>query len=321
MTNNIGVLAGTYTTPAMHAEVVGVPTNTMMTGPLSRRRPSRGRLRHGDHGRTAPPSELGIDPAELRRRNTVPPEAMPYKTALVYTYDCGDFGRNLADGLKMGDYAGFEKRRAESKKRGKLRGLGFSNTVEASNAGLIEHAEIRFDPSGTLTVSVGTHDHGQGHGTTFRQIIASRFGVEPHQIHFRFGDTDQVTIGTGTFGSRSTASAGTAMLMAAQKIIDKGTRIAAHLMEAGEHDIVFEDGKFTVAGTDKSIGTDRARAQGIRAGQPAEGHRSLDCSTTAPSTAVTTPIRTAAMSAKWRSTRKPANMRSCVIPRSMTSAT
>jgi carbon-monoxide dehydrogenase large subunit len=178
---------------------------------------------------------------------------MPYKTALVYTYDCGDFGKNLEDCLKLADYAGFAKRRAESEKCGKLRGIGIASTVEASNAGLIEHAEIRFDPTGTLTVLVGTHDHGQGHQTTFRQIIAEKFGVDPARIAFKYGDSDQIMIGTGTFGSRSTACAGTAMLMAADKIIAKAIRIAAHTLEAGEHDIEFKNGTFSIAGTDKTV--------------------------------------------------------------------
>jgi aerobic carbon-monoxide dehydrogenase large subunit len=128
-----------------------------------------------------------------------------------------------------------------------------SSTVEASNAGLIEHAEIRFDPTGTVTVSVGTHDHGQGHGTTFRQIISDRLGIGPERIRFNYGDTDVIAIGTGTFGSRSTISAGTAMIIAAEKIVAKGRRIAAHMMEAGEHDIVFEKGRFVIAGTDKAV--------------------------------------------------------------------
>jgi len=178
---------------------------------------------------------------------------MPYKTALIYTYNCGDFPRNLEDGLKLADVAGFEERRKQSEARGRLRGLGISSTVEASNAGLIEHAEIRFDPTGTVTVSVGTHDHGQGHQTTFRQIISDKLGIAPEHIRFNWGDTDQIAIGTGTFGSRSTVSAGTAMLMAAEKIVAKGRRIAAHMMEAGEHDIEFERGRFVVAGTDKAV--------------------------------------------------------------------
>jgi carbon-monoxide dehydrogenase large subunit len=251
-TNNIGVLAGTYVIPAMHVETTAVMTNTMMTGPYrGAGRPEAAYVIETMADLAA--RQLGIDPAELRRRNMIPAGAMPYRTALIYTYDCGDFGKNLEDCLKLADYAGFAVRRRESQKRGKLRGIGVSSTVEASNAGLIEHAEIRFDPTGTVTLSVGTHDHGQGHATTFRQIISDRLGIPPDRIRFNYGDTDQIAIGTGTFGSRSTVSAGTAMLIAAEKIVAKGRRIAAHMMEAGEHDIEFERGRFVVAGTDKAI--------------------------------------------------------------------
>jgi aerobic carbon-monoxide dehydrogenase large subunit len=251
-TNNIGVLAGTYVIPAIHVETSAVMTNTMMTGPYrGAGRPEAAYVIETMADLAA--RQLGIDPAELRRRNMIPAGAMPYRTALIYTYDCGDFGKNLEDCLKLADYAGFAARRRESQKRGKLRGIGVSSTVEASNAGLIEHAEIRFDPTGTVTVSVGTHDHGQGHATTFRQIISDRLGIPPDRIRFNYGDTDQIAIGTGTFGSRSTISAGTAMLIAAGKIVAKGRRIAAHLMEAPEHDIEFERGRFVVAGTDNAI--------------------------------------------------------------------
>jgi carbon-monoxide dehydrogenase large subunit len=251
-TNNIGVLAGTYVIPAIHVETTAVLTNTMMTGPYrGAGRPEAAYVIETMVDLAA--RQLGIDPAELRRRNMIPAAAMPYRTALIYTYDCGDFGKNLEDCLKLADYAGFAARRRESQKHGKLRGIGVSSTVEASNAGLIEHAEIRFDPTGTVTVSVGTHDHGQGHATTFRQIVSDRLGIPPDRIRFNYGDTDQIATGTGTFGSRSTVSAGTAMLIAAEKIVAKGRRIAAHLMEAGEHDIEFERGRFVVAGTDKAI--------------------------------------------------------------------
>jgi carbon-monoxide dehydrogenase large subunit len=251
-TNNIGVLSGTYVIPAQHVEVNGTLTNTMLTGPYrGAGRPEAAYVMETMVDLAA--RELGIDRAELRRRNMIPAAAMPYKTALVYTYDCGDFGKNLEDCVVLADYAGFAKRRAESEKLGKLRGLGIASTVEASNAGLIEHAELRFDPTGTITVFVGTHDHGQGHQTTFRQIIADKLGIDPARIALRYGDTDQIMIGTGTFGSRSTACAGTAMLIAADKIIAKGTRIAAHMLEAGEHDIEFKDGRFAVAGTDKAV--------------------------------------------------------------------
>ena len=267
-TNNLGVLAGTYVIPAIHVEITGVITNTMMTGPYrGAGRPEAAYVVETMMDLAA--RKLGVDPAELRRRNMIPASAMPYRTALVYTYDCGDFGKNLEDCLKLADYAGFAARRRESEQRGRLRGLGVSSTVEASNAGLIEHAEIRFDPTGTVTVSVGTHDHGQGHATTFRQIMADRLGLPPDRIRFVYGDTDRIAIGTGTFGSRSTVAAGTAMILAAEKIIAKGRRIAAHMMEAGEHDIEFEAGRFTVAGTDKAVGlVEVARAAFVPARLP-----------------------------------------------------
>jgi carbon-monoxide dehydrogenase large subunit len=251
-TNNLGVLAGTYTTPAVHVEVSGILTNTMMTGPYR----GSGRPEAAYFMETLidiAARELQIDRVELRRRNTIPPEAMPFKTGLVYTYDCGDFPKNLEDCVVMADYAGFAKRREESRRHGKLRGIGVVNTVEASNAGRIEHAEIRFDSTGTVTVSVGTHDHGQGHQTSFRQIVSDKLGIDPARIRFEWGDTDRIAAGTGTFGSRSTISAGTALLLASDKVIAKGTRIAAHLMEASEQDIEFKAGTFLVAGTDKSV--------------------------------------------------------------------
>jgi carbon-monoxide dehydrogenase large subunit len=251
-TNNLGVLAGTYVLPAIHVEVDATLTNTMMTGHYrGAGRPEAAYVLETMVDLAA--RELGIDPAELRRRNTIPADAMPYRTALVYTYDCGDFGRNLADCMAKSDYAGFEARHRKSLAHGKLRGIGMSNTVESSNSGLIEQAELRFDAGGTLTVAMGTHDHGQGHGTAFRQIVADKLGIPPDRVRYHYGDTDQVAIGTGTFGSRSMVAGGTALLIAADKIIAKGKRLAAHAMEAAEDDIVFEAGKFVVTGTDRSI--------------------------------------------------------------------
>jgi carbon-monoxide dehydrogenase large subunit len=251
-TNNLGVLAGTYVIPAIHVEVTGVLTHTMMTGHYrGAGRPEAAYVLETVVDLAA--RALALDPAELRRRNTIPADAMPFQTALVYTYDCGDFGRNLQDCLAKADHAGFAARRAESELRGKLRGIGISNTVAATNFGLIEHAELRFDPTGTLTLAMGTHDHGQGHATSFRQIIADKLGIGPDRVRFKYGDTDQVAIGTGTFGSRSMVAGGTALLMAADKIIAKGRKLAAHLMEADEHDVAFAHGRFTVVGTDKAI--------------------------------------------------------------------
>jgi carbon-monoxide dehydrogenase large subunit len=251
-TNNLGVLAGTYVLPAIHVEVNATLTNTMMTGHYrGAGRPEAAYVLETLVDLAA--RKLAIDPAELCRRNTIPASAMPYRTALVYTYDCGDFGKNLEDCVAQADYADFERRRAESKARGKLRGIGMSSTVASTNVGLIERAELRFDPTGTLTIAMGTQDHGQGHATSFRQIIADKLGMPPERVRFLHGDTDQVAIGTGTFGSRSMVAGGTALLAAADKIIAKGKRLAAHVLETGEHDIVFEQGRFIVAGTDKAI--------------------------------------------------------------------
>ena len=252
-TTNIGVLAGTYTTPAIHVEATGVVTNTMMTAHYrGAGRPEAAYVIETMVDLAA--RQIGMDPAEIRRINTIAPQQMPYKTALVYTYDCGDFGKNLEDCLVAADYDGFPARRAAARQVGKLRGIGISNTVEASNAGMVESAQIRFDNTGTLTLLMGTHDHGQGHGTTFKQILSGMLGLDTDVMRFSYGDTDELQIGTGTFGSRSAACGGTAVKMAADKIVEKGRRIAAHMLEAAEADIAFENGAFTVSGTDKSVG-------------------------------------------------------------------
>ena len=249
---NLGVLAGVYTTPAIHVEVTGVLSHTMLTGYYrGAGRPEAAYVIEALVDKAA--RELAIDPAELRRRNTIPADAMPFKTGLVYTYDSGNFLKNMEDCLQAADYAGFPARRHKAKARGKLRGIGVSNTIEASNSGMVEAAEVRFDPSGTVTLLVGTHDHGQGHATTFKQILCEMLGIEADRIRFQCGDTDQVVIGTGTMGSRSVAMGGSAVHAAAQKIIAKAKKIASHLLEAGEDDLVFEAGKFTVTGTDKSV--------------------------------------------------------------------
>jgi carbon-monoxide dehydrogenase large subunit len=249
---NIGVLAGTYTTPAIHVDVTGVATNTMLTAHYrGAGRPEAAYVIETLVDMAA--RELKMDPAELRRMNTIPVDAMPFKTALVYTYDCGDFEKNLDECMKIADYAGFPARREAAKARGMLRGIGVSNTIEASNAGMIETAEIRFDASGTLTLFMGTHDHGQGHGTTFKQMLSGMLGMDTDDMRFVYGDTDQVQSGTGTFGSRSAACGGTAVKMAADKIVERGKKIAAHLLEAAETDIEFADGAFSVAGTDRTI--------------------------------------------------------------------
>ncbi|HUB97267.1 MAG TPA: xanthine dehydrogenase family protein molybdopterin-binding subunit [Stellaceae bacterium] len=250
---NVGCLAATYKTQAFHVEVFGVMSHTQLTGHYrGAGRPENAYMIETMIDLAA--RELGMDKVELRRRNTVPPEAMPYKTGLVYTVDSGDFPKNLDQCLHMADYAGFAKRREEARRRGKLRGIGVSNTLEATASGLLEHAEIRFDATGTLTLHMGTHDHGQGHATTFKQILFDKLGIDSDLVKFKYGDTDTTVTGTGTFGSRSVACGGGAITIAADKVVNHGKKLAAHLLEAAEADLVFDKGKFTVAGTDKSVG-------------------------------------------------------------------
>src|SRR5271166_4515848 len=208
---------------------------------------------------------LGVAPAELRRRNTIPAGMMPFTTALGQIYDCGDFPKNLEDCLALADYDRAAERRDAAKQRGQLLGVGVATTVAASGGRDYEHAEIRFDPSGGVVLMTGSMDHGQGHGTTFKQVLSEKLGLDADLIRYRYGDSDLVTMGIGTFGSRSAQLAGSAIVVAADRLIDKGRKIAAHMMEAGVHDIAFEDGKFTIAGTARSVSVVEVAKQSFEA--------------------------------------------------------
>src|SRR5215831_4393888 len=197
--------------------------------------------------------ELGLDPIELRRRNMISPAAMPYQTALGPNYDCGEFAKNMETALAAADHAGFAARREEAKSRGILRGLGLANAIEAAAGPVPEYAEIRFNPGGTAMLLMGTKAHGQGHETAFKQILCERLGLDPSDIQYIDGDTDRVAFGMGSNGSRSMVVGGSALHPAAGKVIEKGKRLAAHLLEAAEADLEFTDGKFTVVGTDRNI--------------------------------------------------------------------
>jgi len=196
---------------------------------------------------------LGIDAAELRRRNTVPASAMPYTTAMKQVYDSGDFGKNLADALKLAEQSGLEQRREAAKKRGKVLGFGVATAVAATGGRDFEFAEVRFDQSGGVTLITGSMDHGQGHGTVYKQVLSEKLGIDAEKIRYEYGDTDLVDNGVGTFGSRSAILAGGAITVAAEKLVEKGKKIAAHMMEAATSDIVFEGGNFAIAGTDKKV--------------------------------------------------------------------
>ncbi len=267
---NAGTLVGVYAIPAAHVRVTGVLTNTSPTGPYrGAGRPEAAYVIErlvDDAAR-----ELGVDPVALRRRNLVPPSAMPYRTALGLRYDCGDFPGVLAAALARADAAGFPARRDATRRAGRLRGLGVAFAIERAAAPGPEFAEIRFDPSGTATCLVGTKSQGQGHETVFKQILHERLGLDPADVRFVDGDTDRVAFGTGTMGSRSTVIGGSAVWLAAGKVIAKGRRIAARLLEAAEADVGFAGGRFTVAGTDRSVGLrEVAHAAFHPAGLPAD---------------------------------------------------
>ncbi len=249
----IGTVLGVYLIPKAYINVVGVLSNTNPTAPYrGAGRPEAIYLIErliDDAAR-----ELGVDRIELRRRNMLPESALPYQSPVGPYYDCGEFEKNLDMALKLADVAGFGARKAASAKRGRLRGLGIINAIEqAAGTAQPEYAEIRFNPSGTATLLMGTKAQGQGHETMFKQILNERLGIDPNEVQFIDGDTDRVAFGMGTNGSRSTVLGGSALYFAADKVIEKGRKLAGHLLEAGEQDIEFAEGSFKIKGTDKAV--------------------------------------------------------------------
>jgi aerobic carbon-monoxide dehydrogenase large subunit len=196
---------------------------------------------------------------------------MPYLTPMRQTYDSGDFATNLEDALTLAGHDAIAARRDEARRRGKLLGIGVATTVAATGGRDYEHAEIRFDPAGGVVLLCGSMDHGQGHATTFKQVLSDRLGIDADRIRYRWGDSDLVTMGIGTFGSRSAQLAGSAIVTAADRLVDKGRHIAAHMMEAAAGDIVFEGGRFTIAGTDRSVAIEEVARKSFHAAQLPEG--------------------------------------------------
>ena len=256
------LLAGQYTTPAIYCEVTAVFTNTAPVDAYrGAGRPEATyvveRIVH------AAAVEMGIAQDDIRRRNFI--RSFPYQTPVALLYDTGGYDACLDGAMHIADVKGFAARKAEAAKRGKLRGLGYAAYIEAcgiapsniagalgARAGLYETGEVRVNPTGGVTVFTGSHSHGQGHETTFSQVVASRLGIPFENVEIVHGDTGRIPFGMGTYGSRSLAVGGTAIVKALDKVVAKGKKIAAHLLEAAETDIEFKDGKFTVAGTDRS---------------------------------------------------------------------
>ncbi len=257
------LLSGQYDIPAIYCEVDAVYTNTT---PVDAYR-GAGRPEATfvvERLVEVGAREQGMDPAELRRRNFI--KTFPHQTPVIMSYDAGDYGASLKKALDLADVKGFDKRKRESERAGKLRGLGYSNYIEACGiapsqavgslgcgVGLWESAEVRVNPTGSVEVLTGTHSHGQGHETTFAQIVAERLSIPIENVSVVHGDTDKVQFGMGTYGSRSGAVGMSAVVKALDKVEAKAKKVAAYMMEAAESDIVFKDGKFTVAGTDKSV--------------------------------------------------------------------
>ncbi len=257
------LLAGNYKTPLIFTNVKAVFTNTV---PVDAYRGAGRPEATYQLERTIDKAarELGIDPVELRKKNFIPKDAFPYQTPVAVQYDTGDYHATMDKVMEMADAAGFAARKAESAGRGKLRGLGYAHYIEAcgiapsslvgalgARAGLYEAATVRVNPTGSISVFTGSHSHGQGHETTFAQVVADMLGCDEGAVDIVHGDTARIPFGMGTYGSRSLAVGGTAIVNAVEKIISKARKIAAHLLEASEADITFENGDFKVAGTDK----------------------------------------------------------------------
>ncbi len=257
------LLSGQYDIPVIHANVRAVYTNTVPVDAYrGAGRPEATYLLERTVETAA--RELGISPAELRRRNFI--REFPHQTPVIMNYDAGDYETSLNAAMQAADYDGFAARREEAKGRGKLRGIGMSCYIEAcgiapsaavgslgAGVGLWESAEVRVNAVGTIEILTGSHSHGQGHETTFAQLVADRFGVGIDTVNIVHGDTDKVQMGMGTYGSRSGAVGMSAIVKALDKVEAKAKKIAAHLMEADEGDIVIENGELKVAGTDKTV--------------------------------------------------------------------
>jgi len=259
------LLAGAYKTPAIYAEVRGMFTHTVPVDSYrGAGRPEASFLLERLIDKAA--RETGADPIELRRRNFIQPADFPYQTPVALEYDTGDYETAVDKAIELSDYANFAKRRKESAARGKLRGVGISTYIEAcgiapsnvagalgARAGLYEVGTVRVNPTGSVTVLTGSHSHGQGHETTFAQLVVEALGVDFDSVEIVHGDTGKVPFGMGTYGSRSAAVGGVALMNALEKIRSKARKIAAHLLEASEDDIEFKGGQLTVAGTDRAV--------------------------------------------------------------------
>ena len=313
--NNIGGAAGVYCLPAIAARVRGVLTHTSPTGPY--RGAGRPEATYAlERIIDIAARELGRDPFALRRQNLIPATAMPFRTALTFTYDCGDFAANMDEAARLADIAGFPARRAEAARRGRLRGLGVANLIEAA-AGPYgrpsrDTASLNVMPDGAVVLTSGAVSTGQGHETVFSRLVADRLTIPHDRVLYRSGDTDALPAGRGNGGSGASGVSAAAVTEAAEAMIERGRALAANELEVAATDLVLEDGAFVVAGTDLR----RSWAQLAAAAGAADG-----LAVEAISNRRASRSRTAVMSAKSRSTRKPARRAWPITSQSRISAT
>jgi carbon-monoxide dehydrogenase large subunit len=253
---NIGGIAGVYDIPVITAQVCGVLTHTVPTAAY--RGAGRPEATYAiERLIDVAARELGVSPYELRRRNLIPPSAMPYKTALTFTYDCGEFEGNMQEAAALSEFSTFEQRRTDAAKQGKLRGIGLCNCIEVAGGPFLRPAKdlstLRLAEDGTLILRSGSMSVGQGLETTMTQLVADQFGVPIEQVRWEGGDTDLLSGGKGNGGSGALCIGGSAVMLAVDKVIDKARKIAAELLEAAVVDIEFSNGRFAIAGTDRSV--------------------------------------------------------------------
>jgi carbon-monoxide dehydrogenase large subunit len=251
--NTVKNIASVYRTPLIEVSSKCVYTNTTLVSAYRGAGRPEGNYYMERLIDTAA-REMGIDRIELRRRNMIRPKDLPYKNAAEMTYDSGDFPAVLKHAVELADVKGFARRKRESRRAGKVRGLGIGCFLEVTAPANKEMGGIRFEPDGTVTIITGTLDYGQGHASPFAQVLTSKLGVPFDRIRLLQGDSDELIAGGGTGGSRSITSSGAAIVEASDKVIDKGKQIAAHVLEASAGDIEFRDGRFVIAGTDRAIG-------------------------------------------------------------------
>ena len=245
-------LASVYRTPLLGVDIKTVVTNTTLMGAYrGAGRPEANYFMERLIDRAA--DEMGIDRLALRRRNFVKPAQLPFLAASGVTYDSGDFASVFNKALEISDYANFAKRKKESRKQGKLRGIAVGSYLEVTAPPSGELGKVTFEPDGTVTLTTGTLDYGQGHATPFAQVLSAQLGLPFEKIVLEQNDSDRVRFGNGTGGSRSITASGTAIVEASQHVIAKGRQAAAHILEAAEGDIEFANGRFTITGTDRSI--------------------------------------------------------------------